>query len=71
MVFVPRLVDIAAKQVFAQELEITAAEADALEEPGAGLYFDWGPDSLRYLPHIEKRPPSPDSVLDLFHPLAE
>jgi hypothetical protein len=24
------------------------------------LYFDWGPDSSRYLPHVEKRPPSPD-----------
>jgi hypothetical protein len=27
---------------------------------GAGVYFDWGPDSSRYLPHVEKRPPSPD-----------
>jgi hypothetical protein len=24
------------------------------------LYFDWGPDSSRYLAHIEKRPPSPN-----------
>lgn len=29
----------------------------ALAEPGAGLYFDRGPDASRYLPHVEQRPP--------------
>jgi hypothetical protein len=70
-VFVHLLGDSVPKQVFAQVLEITPAEAETLKEPDTGLYFDWGPDSLRYLPHIEKRPPSPDSLLDLFHHLAE
>lgn len=47
-------------QLFSQELEITPHVAAQLEQPGAGLYFDWGPDSSRYLPHIEFRQPSPD-----------
>jgi DNA invertase Pin-like site-specific DNA recombinase len=32
-----------------------------LDEKAAGLYFDWGPDASRYLPHVEKRPPSPNA----------
>ena len=39
-----------------QQLEVTAALAAQLERPGAGLYFDWGPESSRYLPHINVRP---------------
>jgi hypothetical protein len=44
--------------LFSQELDISREIAVALEEAGAGLYFDWGPDSSRYIPHIDKRPPS-------------
>ena len=46
--------------LFSQTLEISRDTGTLLAEPGAGLYFDWGPDSSRYLPHVEKRPPSPD-----------
>lgn len=46
--------------LFSQELDVTSEAAEALKEPGNGLYFDWGPDSSRYLQHVEKRPPSPD-----------
>lgn len=46
--------------LFSQGLEITRDLAARLEEPGAGLYFDWSPDSSRYIPHVEKRLPSPD-----------
>jgi len=46
--------------LFSQSLEISREFAAALAEPNAGLYFDWGPDSSRYLPHVENRPPSPD-----------
>jgi hypothetical protein len=46
--------------LFSQELEIGIELAAKLKEPGTGVYFDWGPDSSRYLPHVEKRPPSPD-----------
>jgi len=43
------------KLLFSQQLEISPELARQLEEPGAGLYFDWGPDSSRYLPHIDRR----------------
>jgi hypothetical protein len=45
--------------LFSQDLEIGSEVAAKLQEPGSGLYFDCGPDSLRYLPHVEKRQPSP------------
>lgn len=48
-------------RLFVQTLDISREAASELKERGAGLYFDWGPDSLRYLPHIERRPPSPDA----------
>jgi hypothetical protein len=46
--------------LFAQTLEITHDMAPRMAELGAGVYFDWGPDSLRYIPHVEKRLPSAD-----------
>jgi hypothetical protein len=56
-------------RLFSQTLEIPKELAASLAEPGAGLYFDWGPDSLRYLPHVERWPPSRDldvsKVLDI------
>lgn len=45
--------------LFSQALEITRDIAIRLQEPGTGLYFDWGPDSSRCIPHVEQRPPSP------------
>ncbi len=47
-------------RLFSQALEISRETAATLTEPHAGLYFDWGPDSSRYLPHVETRPLSPD-----------
>src|SRR5579872_2417971 len=44
-------------RLFSQPLEISQEVAAALSEPNAGLYFDWGPDSSRYLPHVENRLP--------------
>jgi hypothetical protein len=41
------------KLLFSQVLTISLELAAQLEQPSAGLYFDWGPDSSRYLPHIE------------------
>jgi len=58
-VFAHLLGDRGRRLLFSQILEISRETAVLLEEPGAGLYFDWGPDSSRYLPHVEKRPPSP------------
>src|SRR5712691_9141098 len=42
--------------------------SQTLAEPDCGLYFDWGPDSSRYLPHVDKRPPVPnEDVLELLN----
>jgi hypothetical protein len=46
--------------LFSQVLEITREVAVQLHEPETGLYFDWGPDSFRYIAHVEKRRPTPD-----------
>ena len=46
--------------LYSQSLEFSREIASSLAEPGTGVYFDWGPDSGRYLPHVEKRPISPD-----------
>ena len=47
-------------RLFSQTLDISRETAAALAKPHAGLYFDWGPDSSRYLLHVETRPPSPN-----------
>jgi hypothetical protein len=48
-------------QLFSQALDISRDIAAALEERNAGVYFDWGPDSSRYLSHVENHPPSPNA----------
>ena len=54
--------------LFTQTLEISKETADRLAEPDCGLYFDWGPDSSRYLPHIDRRPPvSNEDFLELLN----
>jgi hypothetical protein len=64
-VYVQLVGDKALLKLFSQQLEITSDLAAQLEKPGAGLYFDWGPDSSRYLPHIDQRPPAlPDELLE-------
>jgi hypothetical protein len=59
-VFAQILGDRKKTRLFSQALEISRDMGVALGEPGAGLYLDWGPDSSRYLPHVEMRPPSSD-----------
>jgi hypothetical protein len=50
-----------AKQVvlFRQQLDIAPDTAESLKKPGTGLFFDWGPDSGRYLQHLDLRPLPP------------
>jgi hypothetical protein len=48
-------------RLFSQELDLSRDIATVMQEKSAELYFDWGPDSSRYLPHVEKRPPSRDA----------
>ncbi len=50
--------------LFSQMLEVTGEDANALKDPRAGLYFDWGPDASRYLSHVDRRQPmtAPDDT---------
>ena len=57
-VFAHLLGDVKPIKLFSQQLDISRDIATALREKSAGLYFDWGPDSSRYLPHVQTRPPS-------------
>jgi hypothetical protein len=59
-VFALLLGDKKQTRLFSQALEVTRELAASFDEPRAGVYFDWGPDSSRYLPHVESRPPSPE-----------
>lgn len=46
--------------IVSQRLDIAHGDAQALKDSETGLYFDWGPDSGRYIPHVEQRRPTPD-----------
>jgi hypothetical protein len=59
-VYARLLGDAAPTLLFSQQLEVSNEIAQALLKPATGVYFDWGPDSSRYLPHVDKRLPSPD-----------
>jgi hypothetical protein len=59
--FAKLLGDKSPKRLLSQQLDISRDLAAALTEPRTGLYFDWGPDSGRYLPHVERREPEPDA----------
>lgn len=59
-VFAHLLGNKAQTRLFSQALEISREIETSLKEPDTGLYFDWGPDSSRYLPHVETKPPSSD-----------
>jgi hypothetical protein len=66
-VFARLLGDTKYSLMFTQTLEISPEVAAALTEPGTGLYFDWGPDSSQYMPHVDKKPvsPNPEQFLEL------
>ncbi|MCO8625008.1 hypothetical protein [Burkholderia multivorans] len=64
-VYARLLGDSEQKLLFSQELELSAEIFESLKKSGAGLYFDWGPDSQRYLPHVESRQPPTERLLDI------
>ncbi|MFM0288386.1 hypothetical protein [Paraburkholderia megapolitana] len=47
------------KVLFSDVVEVTPEAAREMHEHGAGLYFDWEPDSSGYISHIEQRPERP------------
>jgi hypothetical protein len=59
-VFARILGDQRQTKLFSQMLELSSELAASLASPNSGVYFDWGPDSSRYLPHVDVRPPSLD-----------
>lgn len=59
-VHVKLLGDQAARCLWSQSLLISHENAAELREPGTGLYFDLGADARRYVPHVERRPPTLD-----------
>jgi hypothetical protein len=60
-VFARLLGDQKLTKLFSQTLEISPEIAASIASPNKGLYFDWGPDSSRYLSHVDERPTSLDS----------
>lgn len=50
------------KLMFSHVLEVTPEVARQLQELDAGIYFDWAPESSRYMVHVDKRPPQPDAA---------
>jgi hypothetical protein len=49
--------------LFSDELVVNATAASAMESEDCGLYFDWGPEGGRYVPHIQHPPVSSDDFL--------
>jgi hypothetical protein len=46
-------------RLFSQDLEVTPHLATQLEQKNAGLYFDWSPESSRYMPQIKIKKSAP------------
>jgi hypothetical protein len=49
-------------RLFSHELLIDGEQSNALKDPQAGIYFDWGPDAGRYLAHVEVKPQNVSSA---------
>jgi hypothetical protein len=58
-VFAKRVRDRIPLQLAEVRLRIDETRAKELEDPHAGIYFDWGPDQQAYHPHVERREQSP------------
>jgi hypothetical protein len=43
----------------AMHLDLTEQQAAAMDSKDAGVFFDWGPDSMRYHSHLDERPRLP------------
>ncbi len=61
-VYAKLLGDVRPLKLLEQRLQVGDAEAKALRDPQNGLYFDWGPDAGRYLPHVDRKEPPPDAA---------
>ncbi len=61
-VFAHLLGDRQGTLMFSDEFEIALQTARELRGPDAGVYFDWAPDLLRYVCHVERRPSLAKSI---------
>lgn len=59
--------------LWSQELLVGDEQSKMLKNQGTGMYFDWGPDSKKYLSHIEEKPPlpSPSDLLGILPPISD
>ena len=55
-------------KLFTVRLSVSENVAESLQDSEAGVFFDWGPDSHSYHPHVRKKPsdPLPRLLLDAF-----
>jgi len=54
-VFVKLLGDQQTLRLFSEQLSVDGKAANAIANEDCGLYFDWGPDAGKYVPHIDKK----------------
>lgn len=59
--------------LFSIPLEVSPGIYEQLRQADHGLYFDWGPDSRRYIPHVKAPPRTevPSFLKELFGEAAE
>jgi len=57
-----------AEALWSNSLIISESDARMLAQPHNAIYFDWGPDSNRYIASIHSRPPQlmPEALVELF-----
>lgn len=66
-VFGKRVIDPEPLELAKIVLHITDSQAHALQDPNAGIYFDWRPDQQEYHSHVDvrKQPPIPPWLFDV------
>lgn len=71
-VFAKRIRDAEPKMLNELRLRISDAHATRLDDPAAGIYFDWGPDQQAYHSHVEKKkvPPMPKWLFEAANQLS-
>jgi len=57
-----------AELLWSNSLPISEGDATKLTKPNNAIYFDWGPDSNRYISHVQTKPPKPmpNAMFEIF-----
>jgi hypothetical protein len=61
-ILVKTIDDVKPRLLTSCTVNIDAQEASRLADDATGIYFDWGPDSGRYVSKIDNRPPKVDPL---------